>query len=72
MKAGIGFCLIMLAGCTPFSAYRPNIDMHGVDLNRYEADMRDCESKSAGSGFEWGNPIAKCMVGRGYKLSHTY
>ena len=72
MKSAAFLILITCAGCTPFSAYRPNIDLHGVDLNQYEADIRDCEKKAAGSSFEWGNPIAECMAARGYKISHHY
>lgn len=55
-----------------FNAYRPNIDLYGVDLNRYEADMRDCEMSTADAGFSFGNPIAECMVKRGYRINHTY
>jgi hypothetical protein len=55
-----------------FNAYRPNVDLHGVDLNRYETDMRNCEAASADAGFSFSNPIADCMVKRGYRINHNY
>ena len=64
--------LLAFAGCTPFSAYRPNIDLRGVDLNRYEEDMSECEKQGAGETFAWGNPIAECMARRGYRILNTF
>ena len=58
----------ILAGCV----YRPNIDLRGVDLNLYETDIRDCETASADAGFSFSNPIADCMVKRGYRINHNY
>jgi|GEM_PF-1838080 hypothetical protein len=76
MKASMSALLaagyLVLAACTPFSAYRPNIDLRGADLNQYEHDMNDCEARAAGESFAWGNPIAECMARRGYKILHTY
>jgi len=72
LSAFLALGYLALAGCTPFSAYRPNIDLRGVDLNRYEEDMRACETQGAGETFAWGNPIAECMARRGYKILHTY
>lgn len=41
--AGI-VCLAMLAGCAHTGAgYRPLVDTQGVDMNRYENDLRDCQ-----------------------------
>ena len=68
MKRVLLLFLAILAGC----AYRPNVDLHGVDLNRYEADIRDCETASADAGFSFSNPIADCMVKRGYRINHHY
>lgn len=68
MNRALLLSLTLLAGC----AYRPNIDLHGVDINRYEADMRDCETSAADAGFSFSNPIADCMVKRGYRINHTY
>lgn len=72
MKTAVIAGLLMVCGCTPFSSYRPNIDMQGVDRGQYESDTRECELDSAGAGFTFGNPIAQCMVKKGYRLSHSY
>jgi outer membrane lipoprotein SlyB len=44
----------LLAGCANSGAnYRPIIDTQGVDFNRYEADLRDCQAfakQAAGAG----------------------
>lgn len=63
---------LTLSACSPFNAYRPNFDLHGVDLNRYESDLRDCEMATVDAGFSFGNPIAECMVKRGYRINHNY
>ena len=68
MKPVLLLFLAILTGC----AYRPNIDLHGVDINRYETDIRDCETASADAGFSFSNPIADCMVKRGYRINHHY
>jgi hypothetical protein len=72
MKTLLTAIVLVSAACSPFNAYRPNIDLNGVDLNRYEADMRNCETSTADAGFSFGNPIAECMVKRGYRINHTY
>jgi hypothetical protein len=72
MKACLIIFLFALEGCSPFTGYRPNIDMEGVDRNKYLADMRFCEQQPNGEGFSISNPIAKCMIGKGYRLSHRY
>ncbi len=40
------FASIALAGCAATSGanYRPIVDNKGVDLNRYEADLRECQT----------------------------
>ena len=68
MKPVLLLFLAILTGC----AYRPNIDLDGVDINRYETDIRDCETASADAGFSFSNPIADCMVKRGYRINHNY
>lgn len=68
MKPVLLLFLAILTGC----AYRPNIDLLGVDINRYETDIRDCETASADAGFSFSNPIADCMVKRGYRINHNY
>ena len=59
MKSSIGVvtaCIAsLLAGCaaTTGANYRPIIDTQGVDFNRYERDLRDCQSfatQTAGAG----------------------
>jgi uncharacterized protein YcfJ len=42
-KAFLLFVIALVAGCAG-PAYRPIIDTQGVDFNRYEADLRDCQS----------------------------
>jgi hypothetical protein len=37
--------IALVVGCAG-PAYRPIIDTQGVDFNRYEADLRDCQSFS--------------------------
>lgn len=72
MKATRFVFVLLLEGCSPFTGYRPNIDMEGVDRNQYIADMRFCEQHSSTDGFSISNPIAKCMVEKGYRLSRSY
>jgi outer membrane lipoprotein SlyB len=40
------FVLISVAGCAASSGanYRPIVDNKGVDLNRYESDLRECQT----------------------------
>lgn len=44
----------LLTGCANSGAnYRPIIDTQGIDFNRYEADLRDCQAfakQAAGAG----------------------
>ena len=41
MKIWLMFLMLALtAGCA--STYRPLVDTKGVDMNRYEADLREC------------------------------
>jgi outer membrane lipoprotein SlyB len=44
----------VLSGCAGMGAnYRPMIDSKGVDFNRYEADLRDCQQyaeQASGAG----------------------
>jgi len=49
------FIAISLGGCaaTTGANYRPIVDNKGVDLNRYEADLRECQNyatQTAGAG----------------------
>ena len=72
MKVFLIAIALTFSACSPFNAYRPSVDLYGVDLNRYETDMRDCEAASADAGFSFSNPIADCMVKRGYRINHNY
>jgi hypothetical protein len=72
MKNVIFILVLFLDACAPFAGYRPNIDMEGVDRAQYSADMRFCERSSSTDTFSVTNPIAKCMVDKGYRLSHSY
>lgn len=63
--------LVLLAGCAG-PTYRPIIDTQGVDLNRYEADLRDCQAfstqtadagKSAAVGAAAGAVLGSVLAG---------
>jgi hypothetical protein len=49
--------LILLAGC---SAYRPTVDMRGVDRNEYEANLEECQKYA-----EKVSPGTAAVVGAG-------
>jgi outer membrane lipoprotein SlyB len=42
----VSFISVSLFGCAATSGanYRPIVDSKGVDLNRYESDLRECQS----------------------------
>lgn len=51
----LAWLVVSLGGCAAPSGahYRPIVDTKGVDLNRYEVDLRDCQSyatQTAGAG----------------------
>jgi hypothetical protein len=60
--------LVLIAGCTAYTAYRPKVDPSHVNLRQYEQDMDDCILRSEGLSFASGNPIAECMARRGYHI----
>jgi hypothetical protein len=60
--------LVLIAGCTAYTAYRPKVDLSHVNLRQYEQDMDDCILRSEGLSFASGNPIAECMARRGYRI----
>jgi hypothetical protein len=60
--------LVLIAGCTAYTAYRPKVDLSHVNLRQYEQDMDDCILRSEGLSFASGNPIAECMARRGYHI----
>lgn len=43
MRRLVMLALCALAACGPASAYRPAVDLAGVDAQRYETDLRDCK-----------------------------
>lgn len=58
----------MLAGCA--GPDLPVIDLQGKDPVQANRDMAACQVYATGGG--WGNPIASCMVGKGYTLLGSY
>lgn len=52
MAGALVLAMVMLSGC---AGYRPIVDMRGVDTNRFEADLAECQQYAkqvspAGSG----------------------
>ena len=58
----------MIAGCA--GPDLPVVDLEGKNPVQVNRDMATCQTYAAGGG--WGNPIASCMVGKGYTLMGTY
>lgn len=70
------FLAISISGCatTSGSNYRPIVDNQGVDLNRYETDLRDCQNyatqtasagESAAAGAVAGALLGAVLAGAG-------
>lgn len=53
----------LAAGCNPVSAYRPAVDLTGVDAARYETDLRDC--KKVAERDRYGPVLAGALFGAG-------
>ena len=83
---GVAFSVIsLLSGCaaTTGANYRPIIDSKGVDFNRYEADLRECQSfatqtasaaQSAAAGAIAGAVLGAALAaaaGGGYSRTST-
>lgn len=54
MKAKLVFVVMLLTGCAGAN-YRPIIDTAGVDMNKMESDLRDCQQyagQAAGAGTQ--------------------
>lgn len=49
----------------------PIVDLDEKDPVQTNRDMALCQAITSGT-FAWGNPIATCMVGKGYTLMGTY
>lgn len=78
------FLTLSVGGCANTGAnYRPIVDNKGVDLNRYESDLRECQSyatqtasagESAAAGAAAGailGAVLAAAAGRGYSRSST-
>ena len=39
--------IFALAACAPVSDYRPTVDLAGIDTERFETDLRDCQKVAA-------------------------
>ena len=67
----IGACVFL--GACAGASYRPMVDTRGVDMNRYETDLRDCQqyaSQVAGAG-EGAAVGAAVGAGLGYLLGRV-
>jgi hypothetical protein len=53
----------LAAGCAPASAYRPAVDLAGVDAARYEMDLSDC--KKVAERDRYGPVLAGALLGAG-------
>lgn len=49
----------------------PIVDMRGKDPVQTNDDLAYCQASTANT-FAWGNPIATCMKGKGYRLMGVY
>lgn len=58
----------LLAGCSVLDL--PVVDLEGKDPVQTNRDMSACQIVGASGG--WGNPIATCMVNKGYTLLGVY
>lgn len=78
------FMILSIGGCAHTGAnYRPIVDNKGVDLNRYESDLRECQAyatqtagagESAAAGAAAGailGAVLAAAAGRGYSRSST-
>lgn len=80
----MAFVVVSVGGCATGGAnYRPVVDNKGVDLNRYEVDLRECQTyatqtagagESAAAGAAAGavlGAVLAAAAGRGYSRSST-
>jgi len=81
----LSFVTVSLFGCAATSGanYRPIVDNKGIDLNRYESDLRECQSyatqtagaaDSAAAGAVAGALLGAVLAGaagKGYDRSAT-
>ena len=58
----IAIAVAILTGCAGAN-YRPIIDTRGVDQNRYEADLRDCQGFAARAAGAVESAAAGAIVG---------
>jgi hypothetical protein len=73
----LGVAATALAGCVnPEMRYAaPEVDMRGVDLNKYYPDLAECTQKKRDYGFMGdhdGITISKCLRERGYTVLTQY
>jgi hypothetical protein len=69
----LGVATLALGGCalrTPYLA-PPTVDMRGIDQNRYNTDLSDCQDlkvKRTGDTIWTDGMVSDCMAARGYKI----
>ena len=71
----LGAVAIVLTGCGGgYSKWQgPLVDMNGVDMNRYNADLSACiQGKRDATFVGNGQFISICMENRGYKVLERY
>lgn len=61
-RLAIVFTCVSLASCAGAN-YRPLIDSRGVDMNRYESDVRDCQQYAAQTSGAPGHAVAGALIG---------
>lgn len=61
----VSFVSVSLFGCaaTSGSNYRPIVDNKGVDLNRYESDLRECQSYATQTAGAADSAVAGALAG---------
>lgn len=69
MRWALPLCVVsVIAACA--GPDLPVVDLQGKDPVQANRDMAACQTYAAGGG--WGNPIASCMVDKGYTLLGIY
>ena len=56
---------VLLAGCS--GQHDPLVDRLNVSDAKYHADIDACKQSSSGFSL-FGDPLAKCMRGKGYRV----
>ena len=68
MRATYLISILLLTGCSTNSAVEPPIvDMTGVDQNRYNSDLSECQRR-VNPTFSIGPVVSNCMADKGYRV----